>query len=135
MFLEIWKNSQESTCKFIKKETLAQVFSCEFFEISKNTFLQNTSGRLLLISPILRILTKKDIIFEFCNYIPISSHYFIFTCCLQLKKCKKKIFNLTPKLESANQLIFFFFFDISSMKYKGEGLSEYKGLINPLRCK
>ena len=28
-------------CNFIKKETLAQVFSCEFF-------LQNTSGRLLL---------------------------------------------------------------------------------------
>ena len=26
-------------CKFIKKETLAQVFSCEFYEISKNTFL------------------------------------------------------------------------------------------------
>ena len=25
-------------CNFIKKETLAQVFSCEFFEISKNTF-------------------------------------------------------------------------------------------------
>ena len=25
-------------CSFIKKETLAQVFSCEFFEISKNTF-------------------------------------------------------------------------------------------------
>ena len=32
----------------IKKETLAQVFSCEFGEITKNTFLQNTSGRLLL---------------------------------------------------------------------------------------
>ena len=26
------------TCNFIKKETLAQVFSCEFCEISKNTF-------------------------------------------------------------------------------------------------
>ena len=33
---------------FIKKETQAQVFSCEFCEISKNTFLQNTFGRLLL---------------------------------------------------------------------------------------
>ena len=33
---------------FIKKEALAQVFSSEFCEISKNTFLQNTSGRLLL---------------------------------------------------------------------------------------
>ena len=26
-------------CNFIKKETLAQVFSCEFCEISKNTYL------------------------------------------------------------------------------------------------
>ena len=25
------------TCKFIQKETLAQLFSCEFCEISKNT--------------------------------------------------------------------------------------------------
>ena len=25
-------------CKFIKKETLAQVFSCEFWDISKNNF-------------------------------------------------------------------------------------------------
>ena len=34
---------------FIKKETMAQVFSCKFCEISKDTFLHNTSGRLLLI--------------------------------------------------------------------------------------
>ena len=39
------KNSQENTCargancNFIKKESLAQVFSCEFFEICKSTFL------------------------------------------------------------------------------------------------
>ena len=31
-------------CNFIKIETLTQVFSCEFCEISKNTFLQNTTG-------------------------------------------------------------------------------------------
>ena len=36
-------------CNFIKKETLAQVFSCEFCEIFKNFFLQNASQRLLLI--------------------------------------------------------------------------------------
>ena len=35
-------------CNFLKKETLVQVFSCEFCEMSKNVFLQNTSGRLLL---------------------------------------------------------------------------------------
>ena len=28
-------------CKFIKKETPAQVFSCQFFEIFKNTFFTN----------------------------------------------------------------------------------------------
>ena len=51
-FLEISQISQESTCarvsffnkvpNFIKKETLAQVFSCEFCEILKNTFLHRT---------------------------------------------------------------------------------------------
>ena len=49
MLLNILQNPQENACarvsfliklqgNFIKKETLAQVFSCEFFEISKNTF-------------------------------------------------------------------------------------------------
>ena len=49
-FLGISQNSEESTCvraflklqasacSFIKKEILAQAFSCEFCEISKNTF-------------------------------------------------------------------------------------------------
>ena len=47
--LRISQNLQESICarasfliNFIKKETLAQVFSCEFCELSKNTFLQRT---------------------------------------------------------------------------------------------
>ena len=44
VFLEISQNSYEET----KKETLAQVFSCEFCEILRTPFLQNTSGRLLL---------------------------------------------------------------------------------------
>ena len=62
VFLEISQNSQKNTCatvsfliklqaeacNFIKKETLAQAFSGEFCEISKNTFLLNTSERLLL---------------------------------------------------------------------------------------
>ena len=50
VFLEISQNLQENTsarvsfliklqaCNFIKKDTLPQVFSCEFCEISKNTF-------------------------------------------------------------------------------------------------
>ena len=43
-FLEISQNSQENICaratfliKFFRKETLAQQFSCEFYEISKNS--------------------------------------------------------------------------------------------------
>ena len=60
VFLKISQNSQENTCAgkhlrqslffnkvagFIKKETLAQVFPCEFYGIFKNTFFsQNISG-------------------------------------------------------------------------------------------
>ena len=56
LFLKISQNSQENTCarfsflkklqadvcNFIKKETLAQVLSCEFCENFKNTFLYRT---------------------------------------------------------------------------------------------
>ena len=40
VFLEISQNSLENTCDSLcfRIETLAQVFSCEFCEISKNTF-------------------------------------------------------------------------------------------------
>ena len=68
VFLEISQNSQENTCarvsfliklqaetcNFIKKETLAQVFSCEFCEISKNTFFiehfWTTASKLMITS-------------------------------------------------------------------------------------
>ena len=56
VFLEISQKSQENTClrvsfliklqakayNFIKNETLAQVFSCEFCEISKKTFFHRS---------------------------------------------------------------------------------------------
>ena len=62
VFLEISQNSQEDTCarvsflinlqapacNLIKKETLAEVFSCKFPKFLRTTFSQNTSGRLLL---------------------------------------------------------------------------------------
>ena len=54
VFLEISQNSQSiflnkvAGLHKIKKETLAEVFSCEFCEISKNTFFTRTHGRLLL---------------------------------------------------------------------------------------
>ena len=35
-------NHRSEACNFIKKETLAQVFSCEFCEIYQNTFYYRT---------------------------------------------------------------------------------------------
>ena len=37
-FAKFTENTCAWACNFIKKETLAQVLSCEFCEISKNTF-------------------------------------------------------------------------------------------------
>ena len=41
-FADVFQNKSnlelEQACNFIKKETVAQVFSCEFYEIFKNTF-------------------------------------------------------------------------------------------------
>ena len=65
VFLKISQNSKENTCgrvsffiffnkvaggacNFIKKETLAQVFSCEFRKISKNTYFKEHLWWLLL---------------------------------------------------------------------------------------
>ena len=46
LLIEILQNSQENTCArvsfSVKKETLTQMFSCEFCEISKNTFYYRT---------------------------------------------------------------------------------------------
>ena len=41
-------------CYFIKKETVEQVFSCEFCEISKNTFFHGTP----LVTASVGFLTK-----------------------------------------------------------------------------
>ena len=51
---------QAEACNFIKKETVAQVFSCEFYKIFKNTFFTEhlwtagfaSSERLLLNHPV-----------------------------------------------------------------------------------
>ena len=45
---KLWGFRKKLGLNFIKRETLAKVFTCEFCEIFKNIFLQNTSGRLLL---------------------------------------------------------------------------------------
>ena len=72
VFLKILQNSQENTCarvsfliklqaNFIEKETLAQLFSCEFCEIFKKTFLKNTSERLLLLIDINPVLFSLNL--------------------------------------------------------------------------
>ena len=69
VLLEISQNSQEITCArdffnkvtglikqaIIKKESLVQVFSCEFCEISKSTFFYRT---LLVAASVFRFIAK-----------------------------------------------------------------------------
>ena len=85
VFLEISQNSQENTCarvsllinlqaevcNFIKKDTLALVFSSEFCKISKNTLYYKTplvaaSVNILLVVYIdYSIFTYKSFLFQF----------------------------------------------------------------------
>ena len=53
----------------LKKESLAQVFSCEFCDISKNIFsLQNTSGGCFNLKNLCRIFNFIFSLFIFCAY-------------------------------------------------------------------
>ena len=84
VFSEISQNSQENNCtrvsiliklrvsdlQLIKKETLAKVFSCEFYEISKNTFFtehlwKSTSGvsprKIIKVAPQVKKKSKKNL--------------------------------------------------------------------------
>ena len=66
MFLKISKNKLKlQVCNFIKKETLAQVFSCEFCEISNNAFstehLRTTTSQ---ISREICIFLKSSLLFR-----------------------------------------------------------------------
>ena len=47
-FIEITLRHGCENCNFFIKETLTQVFSCEFAKFLRTPFLRNTSGRLLL---------------------------------------------------------------------------------------
>ena len=70
-----FKSCRPQPCNFIKKGTLAKVFSCKFCEIFKNTFFTETSGRLL---PNLCCFTLWfDYFFFFCQVNPIPWDWFI----------------------------------------------------------
>ena len=61
LFLEISQNSQEHTCARVyvtKKQALAQVFSCEFCEISKNTFSYRTPPPIVASETLMNIIKK-----------------------------------------------------------------------------
>ena len=49
------KHSFLRACNFIKKQTLAQVFSCEFCETSKNTFYRTPPGSLEMTFKVIQI--------------------------------------------------------------------------------
>ena len=67
LFLEI----VQKACNFINKETVAQVFSCEFCEISKNIFSTEPAAEHLQMTPsassslLLRLLFSISPIFVF----------------------------------------------------------------------
>ena len=56
------KSTKREACNFIKKETLAQEFSCEFCEISKNTFFAEL---LWTTASNTKVMEKKPAIYEY----------------------------------------------------------------------
>ena len=72
MFLEISENSQKNN--FTKKETLAQVFSCEFWEISKTTFFHR--------APPVAVVSERWLE----PYTILTSIFCLFFCCLFIIK-------------------------------------------------
>ena len=76
VFLEISPNA----CNFIKKETLAQVFSCEFCEISKNTFFRRTP---LVAASVEKVCSQSQ---------SLGSHLFI--CFLQTSMLVKFLISI-----------------------------------------
>ena len=57
----------QATCNFIKKEALAQVFSCEFCEISKNTFF---TEHLATVSEMMTHGFVSDLTLSYFHLVP-----------------------------------------------------------------
>ena len=86
MFLQISQSWQENTCvkdsflvktqiyrvnNFIEKEIRAQMFSFEFWEISRNHFLEVPFGRLLLHKHLLSLLSHHN----FCFFKNVHTYF------------------------------------------------------------
>ena len=78
VFLKVFL--QANDCDFIKRQTLTQIFSCEFSEFLATPFLQNTSGRLLVDITIIRA-------------------YFVFLYCFQRSWAYQTIDDKTGKTQ------------------------------------
>ena len=103
-------------CNFIKKETLAQVFSCEFL---RTPFLQNTFGRLLLQSILCHSQVTINSFFCFQTFakIVLAFHVLmIWKCALPtqilsdvqslISKCIKRNFVNKGKVSSKSTKVF-----------------------------
>ena len=66
------KGLRPQACNFIKKETLVQVFSCEFCEISKNTFFHRAPRLLQILSSLLFLIHINDL----SNGLPSDCKFF-----------------------------------------------------------
>ena len=64
-------NCRSQAYNFIKTETLAQVFSCEFCEISKNTFFTPASLKLIII-PIMTFLVNEKKSSVSCGFLTFN---------------------------------------------------------------
>ena len=101
--LEISENSQEmqpETWNFFKKEALTQVFSCEFWEISKNTFPYRT----------FRVVASAYMIFLLCKVTDRSSASHVFhieeTLCEFQKIPRENIWDDAQYLQSSSLQVF-----------------------------
>ena len=72
MFVSLFRSSHQrcsvkkvlpKACNFIIKETLVQVFSCEFYEIFKDTFLHNTWDNCFYLFVFVCILLLRPLLF------------------------------------------------------------------------
>ena len=76
-----WKHQKTQVYNCIKTETLAQGFSCEFFEIFKNNFLIEYFRSTASVSFNLRNLISRSLVFEkrylfiVCKMLIKSSHW------------------------------------------------------------
>ena len=83
----------------LKKESLIQVFSHEFCEISKNSFfLQNTSGGCYCKLHIVSLLVFSKFSTTLAIAWKVENIFFFLNDCLKLNQSNKKVANLLTKI-------------------------------------